>query len=135
MLIGKLIESPEPNHPPWGRHHVAPGNPAQDFTDRSGSQRCGDGRCLRGAPSASQFPIRFDMGFDVGGLAHLSLLKGIQQNLRCAGHLAAGDPNAAFADATNALNVAELLRDEPLLISQLVRMAQSGIATDTLWNG
>jgi len=37
--------------------------------------------------------------------------------------------------ATNAFNVAELLREEPLLISQLVRFASGAIAVNTLWKG
>jgi len=140
LAYRKLIELPKPNHPPWVASLTLPppGNPAQDvLTGLAASDAVMADFCAVAARPRSQFPIRFDMGFDVGGLAHLSLLKGIQQNLRvrCIAHLAAGVTNAAFADATNALNVAELLRDEPLLISQLVRMAQSAIATDTLWNG
>lgn len=70
-------------------------------------------------------------------LRHLSVLKGVQQvlQLRCAAHLATGETDAAFADATNALNVANLLREEPLLISQLVRYAQMHLAANTVWQG
>jgi hypothetical protein len=83
-----------------------------------------------------RFPIHWDDAFQAL-LPHVSELKSAQINLqlRCAAHLAAGRPDAAFADATNALNVAELLREEPLLISQLVRYAQLHIAVNTLWQG
>lgn len=84
----------------------------------------------------AQFPVHYEEAFDAL-LRHLSVLKGAQQTLqlRCAAHLAAGETDAAFADATNAINVAELMREEPLLISQLVRYAQLHIAVNTLWQG
>lgn len=92
--------------------------------------------CAAAALPRSQFPLHYDEAFDCL-LRHLSLLKGVQQTLqlRCAAHLAVGETNAAFADVTNALNVAELLREEPFLISQLVRYAQGNIAISTLWQG
>jgi hypothetical protein len=92
--------------------------------------------CAAAARPRAQFAVHWDEGFRVS-LPHLSVLKGAQQNLnlRCAAHLAAGETDTAFAVATNALNVAELLREEPLLVSQLVRIAQGAVAIRTLWQG
>lgn len=136
----KLSESPKQDYPSWmaSLKLPPPGNPAQDvLIGLAASDAVIADVCAAAARPRSQFPIRFDLGFDAADSALFAIVKTFQQNLkvRCAAHLAAGDTHAAFADATNALNVAELLRDEPLLISQLVRMAQCAIATDTLWNG
>ncbi|HLP78388.1 MAG TPA: hypothetical protein VK327_15905, partial [Candidatus Paceibacterota bacterium] len=56
-------------------------------------------------------------------------------DLRCAALLEVGETEAAFHDAQCALRVPELLREEPFLISQLVRLAQGSIATRTVWQG
>lgn len=92
--------------------------------------------CAAAALPRAQFPIHYDEGFQAL-IRHVTALKAIQQTLRLRGaaHLAAGQTAAAFSDATNAINVAELLREEPLLISQLVRYAQMHIAISTLWQG
>lgn len=114
-----------------------PGDPARDvLAGLSVADPVLTEICAAAARPRSQFPLRWDDGCLVL-LTHLPVLKSAQQNLmlRCAAHLGVGELEAAFADATNALNVAELLREEPLLISQLVRMAQGAIATRTLWQG
>lgn len=92
--------------------------------------------CQAAALPRAQFPVHYDEAFEAL-LPHLAVIKSVQTTLRlrCAAHLARGDQTAAFADATNALNVAELMREEPLLISQLVRHAQAGIAASTVWQG
>jgi hypothetical protein len=84
----------------------------------------------------SQFPIHYDDAF-TALLRHLATLKAANLALerRCAAHLALGETDAAFADARCALRVAELLREEPLLISQLVRFAQNTLAVRTVWQG
>jgi hypothetical protein len=84
----------------------------------------------------SQFPVRYEEWFS-SLLRHLSILKGAQVllSLRCAAHLELGENDAAYKDAECALRVAELLREEPLLLSHLVRMAQGAIAVRTLWQG
>jgi hypothetical protein len=114
-----------------------PGNPALDVL--AGLLPAEPVMSEISAPAAlprAQFPIHYDDAFDAL-LRHLSQIKALQRmlHLRCAAHLAAGQTEAAFADATNALNIAELLREEPLLISQLVRYAQASIAVSTLWQG
>jgi hypothetical protein len=84
----------------------------------------------------SRFPVHWDEGFTTL-LSHLGPLKNASQCClrRCAAHLEAGETNAAFADAENALKIAELLREEPMLISQLVRLAQGILADKTVWQG
>lgn len=82
------------------------------------------------------FPIRWEEGFNAL-LPHLTRLKGIQQllDVRVAALLSRGESNRAFAETECALRFASLLREEPLLISQLVRLAQVTIATQTVWRG
>ncbi len=135
----QMAVTPSASDPPWAKslELPPPGNAARDVL---AGLATGDAvmaeMCAAAARPRAQFPIQFEQGFGLV-LEHLSMFKLIQQNLkvRCAAHLAAGDMAAAFADATNALNAAELLREEPLLISQLVRMAQGALATATLWEG
>jgi len=133
------VTNADPDDASWAKalQLPEPGNPAQDIL--AGLSRGGPDlaeMCRAAALPRSQFPIHYDEAFDAL-LRHLALLKAVQQNLqlRCAAHLAAGETDAAFSDATNALNVAELLREEPLLISQLVRYAQLSIAVNTVWQG
>ena len=92
--------------------------------------------CEASARPRSQFPIHYGEGFEAL-LRHLASLKAINQQLelRCAAHLELGRPEAAFEDAQCALRAAELAREEPLLISQLVRIAQGGLAVRTIWQG
>ena len=135
----KLLAEPKPESPSWVATLKLPpqGDPVRDVLT---CLAVGDGVvgevCTAAALPRVQFPVHWDQGFDVL-LQHLSNLKSVEINLklRCAAHLAAGETDAAFADATNALNVAELLREEPTLIAQLVRIAGGAIATGTLWQG
>lgn len=114
-----------------------PGDPARDvLAGLSRADHDLEQVCAAAALPHAQFPIHYDEAFEAL-LRDLAFLKGVQQTLqlRCAAHLAAGDSAAAFSDATNAINVAELLREEPLLISQLVRYAQLNFAINTVWQG
>jgi hypothetical protein len=92
--------------------------------------------CEASARPRSQFPIHYEEGFEAL-LRHLASLKAVNQQLelRCAAYLELGKSEAAFEDAQCALRVAELAREEPLLISQLVRIAQGGLAVRTIWQG
>ena len=83
-------------------------------------------------PSA-RFPIRWSDGFDAM-LPHLARLKGLQQwiELRTRVRLAQGDVEGAYNDARAAIRLADVEREEPLLISQLVRIAQQSIAARTI---
>lgn len=135
----KLNASPAKDDPAWAASLKlpAPGNPVRDvLAGLSEGDAVVAEICEASARPRAQFAVHWDEGFSVL-LPVLPILKSAQQNLkvRCAAHLAAGETDAAFAVATNALNVAELLREEPMLISQLVRMAQGALATATLWEG
>lgn len=93
---------------------------------------------LRGASERphSRFPIRYEDGFSAL-LPHLARLKGINQLLamRATAELELGQTDKAVADVKLILRVADLIRDEPLLISQLVRLAQLQIAINPIWEG
>lgn len=67
-------------------------------------------------------------------LPHLALIKSMQQHLslRVRVQLALNRVEPAWSDVRTGLYLAEVLRDEPLLISQLVRIAQGGIALEAL---
>ena len=83
-------------------------------------------------PSA-RYPVRWSDGFNAL-LPHLARLKGLQQwiELRTRARLAQGDVEGAFEDARTALRLADVEREEPLLISQLVRIAQQAIVARTI---
>ncbi len=83
-----------------------------------------------------RFGVHWEEGFNAL-LPTLAQLKGMQRflSLRVEARLASGDAAGAYADALCALRVADLARDEPLLISQLVRIAQAAIAGQAVWHG
>lgn len=84
----------------------------------------------------ARFPIRYEDGFSAV-LPHLARLKGINHflALRAAAELEAGQPEQAAADARLGLRLAGVVRGEPFLISQLVRIAQMQIALNPIWEG
>ncbi len=84
----------------------------------------------------SLFPIHWDEGFEAL-LPHLARLKAITTilDLRAWAELERGDAAAAFDDALAAARIADAPRDEPLLISQLVRYAESAIVARTIHRG
>jgi len=84
----------------------------------------------------ARFPLHYEDGFNVL-LPHLSRIKGISRflALRAAAEVAAGQTNAAASDVALSLRLVDLLQEEPLLISQLVRVAQLQVALGPLWEG
>ncbi len=83
---------------------------------------------------------RFDYAWEEGFqmlLPNLSALKRIQNHLdlRIWALIADGQTNAAFDETLVALRVSDWLHNDPLLISQLVRIAQAQIATESIWHG
>jgi hypothetical protein len=70
-------------------------------------------------------------------LPHLSAAKSVSTlfRTRAAARLAKGDRDGAFADARIAFRLAQQSTGSPLLISLLVRLAQSSAATAILWEG
>src|SRR5262245_40870889 len=55
--------------------------------------------------------------------------------VRAAARLQKGDPAGAFADTQTVFQLAEKLANEPVLISLLVRIAETTIATRAAWEG
>lgn len=70
-------------------------------------------------------------------LPHLAVLKGVTR-VACLGataELALGKVDPALEDVMLALKVSDSVKDEPLLISHLVRIATLQIALQTVWEG
>ncbi len=84
----------------------------------------------------SAYPVNWDAGFGLH-LSHLSFAKKLSTmfRLRASARLASGDATGGFADAVTALRIAERSAPEPVLISLLVRIAQTAIATSALAEG
>ncbi len=82
------------------------------------------------------FGIHWSEGFEAL-LPHLREMKKANMvlELRSKARLAHGDAVAAWDDALGAVRLADVLREEPLLISQLVRFAQMNLAARTVRNG
>lgn len=84
----------------------------------------------------SQFPIHYE---DNAGaiLPHLSLLKQLSKifSLRAQVRLSSGDSAGAMQDATTTLLLSDSIRDEPFLISGLVRIAMFNEALWPIWKG
>ncbi len=86
----------------------------------------------------SRYPVNYDLENPWGILVpHLATIKGVIQRLRlraCA-ELAAGHSENALEDVKLMLGMADSLKDEPLLISYLVRLACMEIAILPVWEG
>lgn len=84
----------------------------------------------------SVFPVHYDENF-YALLPHLAVLKGIGQlvRLRAVARMQAGQTNEALADVQFALRLSQSLKLEPLLISQLVRIAILNSVLQPLWEG
>jgi hypothetical protein len=82
----------------------------------------------------SHYPIHYHEGFSAL-LPHLSVLRGVSEivRLRAIAELDHGRTNEALADVKLSFYLAESLKSEPLLISQLVRMALIEAALNTVW--
>ena len=84
----------------------------------------------------SVFPIRYEDNVSAL-LPHLSTLKGISKTvrLRALARLAAGQKAEGLQDVKLGLRLVDALKTEPLLISQLVRIANVQIAIQPVWEG
>jgi hypothetical protein len=84
----------------------------------------------------ARFWINYDDGFGAL-LPHLAKTKGNAQylRLRATALLADGQTDAAVDDTILALRLTDTLRDEPFLISQLVRIAELHINLLAVWDG
>lgn len=86
----------------------------------------------------SRFPLNYQEGnpFQIL-LPHLAPLKGCASvlRLRALAELDAGQSDAALADVCLALRLAQTVRSEPCLISQLVRISMLQITVQPIWEG
>ncbi len=91
--------------------------------------------------AAKERPLcRYDIKYEAhfaALLPHMGPLRNFVRSftLRALAHLANDDPKAALADIRMCLFLAESIRDEPVLISQLVRIACLQIAIQPVWEG
>lgn len=85
-----------------------------------------------------RFPVHYEGGPSWGILLpHLAQVKKLAMvlQLRATARLADGQAASAHADTLLAMRLAELTRDEPFLISQLVRGAAWTLALQPVWEG
>ncbi len=83
-----------------------------------------------------RFPIRYEDG-EAMLLPHLNYLRNLARvyRLRALAELAVGNTTAAAEDVQMCLRLADKLKDEPLLISFLVRAAVLDLAAQPVWEG
>jgi hypothetical protein len=92
---------------------------------------------------ASQRPYsRFNIRYEEENtssilLPHLAVLKRFVQilKLRAAAELASGQRDLAFKDVELAIKVTDSIKDEPILISMLVRMSELQLVLQPVWEG
>jgi hypothetical protein len=119
---------------------VPPGTPAADVLAALRGIEADLGELQREAARRplARWPIRYDdeMPYAIL-LPHLARIKGSAQmlHLRAAARFAAGDTAGGLADLELGMRLAESLRDEPLLISQLVRIACHALLVQPLKEG
>jgi hypothetical protein len=84
----------------------------------------------------SRFPVRYEDGFNAL-LPYLAKLRGSSQYLalHAIAELAEGKAELALADLKLSFQMIRCTRDEPLLISHLVRIAQPQLALQPVWEG
>lgn len=93
--------------------------------------------------AASQLPYaRFNLRYEHDDpaeilLPHLAVVKHLCKvlQLRACAELAVGQPNAAFQDTELILYLADVCRDEPFVISELVRAASMALACQPIAEG
>jgi hypothetical protein len=90
------------------------------------------------ARPACRFPVAYDDELPAGILLpHLARLKGINATLelRAIARLELGQAPAAFSDLLLGLRLSDSLRDEPILINHLVRLATLGQSLQVIREG
>ncbi len=130
-----------------GIHTNAPANSAENERDQKAAatevlQRLSEFNPIlaemRGAVRRpySRFEIDYEAGY-AALLPHLSFLKGVSQllKIRAAAELALGQTDRAFDDVQTNFLLADSIQNEPLIISQLVRMAIVNIGVQPIWEG
>ncbi|MCE9613829.1 MAG: hypothetical protein K8T26_06100 [Lentisphaerae bacterium] len=83
-----------------------------------------------------RFPIRYEDNY-TALLPHLSVMRDLARifKLRAVSELEAGDTGAALGDVQKCLRLADAVKDEPLLVSFLVRKAMVTLAIQPVWQG
>ena len=128
---------------PQGRHHLdfplpaQPGKPADDVLlglskfEATLSEFAGAARRPRNV-----YPIHYEETFNAL-LPHLACMKGISRifQVRALARMESGNSQGAAEDVRMIFRMSDSLQEEPLLISQLVRIAVETIACKTLWLG
>jgi len=114
---------------------LSPGQTVLEVIDRHSAEL----RELReGAQSRpfARFPVRYDQ-LSTMPLDHLGALKTIALtlSLRASALLAENQPEEALDDILLAQRLADSIRDEPVLISQLVRMSIASATLQPVWEG
>jgi hypothetical protein len=89
---------------------------------------------LASARPHSHYPLHYHEGFSVQ-VRHLPVLRNITDltRLRALANLENGRTNEAFADVKLTIYLGESLKSEPLLVSQLVRLALIESGLDLTW--
>ena len=119
-------------------HPEKPGKPAVDVLQALGKF---EPTMAELTIAAKERPVcRYDIKYEAhfsALLPHLSPLRNFVKSfaLRALAHLGNDDPQSASADVRMSLFLAETIRNEPMLISQLVRIACLQIALDPVWEG
>jgi hypothetical protein len=93
------------------------------------------GEALQQRPKC-RFPVRYEDHFNAL-LPHLMHVRNIARvyRLRALAELSAGRTDAALEDVRLCLRLADTIKDEPILISYLVRVAMVELAAQPVWEG
>lgn len=83
-----------------------------------------------------RFPVRYEDTY-AALLPHLSPLRNFARiyHLRALTKLSAGQTDAALDDVQMCLRLADKIKDEPLLVSFLVKIAMTDLSTQPVWEG
>jgi hypothetical protein len=86
----------------------------------------------------SRYPVKYDVEMPYAiQLPHLRMVKGVCQRLQlkaCA-ELASGQSDLALEDIKLMFRLMDSVKEEPFLISHLVRLACAQVATQPIWEG
>lgn len=122
------------NFPAW----PSPRAPAEDVLKALSRF---DAELAEAHTAATRPHVRFNTLLTEDGIStlipHLAAMKSLGNvvALRSVALLATGQTNDAFSDAKLAFRLADTVKDEPILISHLVRIAMHTIALRTVWEG
>lgn len=123
--------------PDWPKP-ASPGTPAADVLMGlgRGDEDLAELRAAAAAHPDCRFPIQYQDHY-AALLPHLAPLKGWAQflRLRAVALLAEGRTDEALADTLLGLRLSDAIREEPLVISHLVRLAIDQLMLQPVWEG